>query len=141
MGDCHCCILIKKKLCNWKAYDIASSDNHCPLALDIHSGNLKHLYDALRGTWKDTVLFLPESCNVERMETVYILLFGYCCNDLILAYMFWKRELNKNTIYGVISIKFLDESEKFCLRNSIWLTDSCVLYSHIFRSLCLAGNI
>ena len=79
----HCSILIKEEFCYRKAYDIASAYDYGTLALDFYSCHLEHLDYALRCAWQSAFLLLPESCDIERMESVNILLLGYRRDDLI----------------------------------------------------------
>ena len=74
MSDSHCSILIKEKLGHRKAYDIAATDHHGTFARYLYTSLLEHLDYALWSAWKYTVLLLPESSYIKRMETVNILL-------------------------------------------------------------------
>ena len=137
----HSRVLVEEELRYRKAYDVASAYYHGTLALDLDSSHLEHLDYTLRCAWQGAFLLLPEGRDIERMESVNILLLGYRCDDLVLADVFRKRKLHEDAVYRIVSVKFLYDAEELSLRYGVRLADGRIPDADILRCLCLACNI
>ena len=141
MADGYCGVAVQKEFRDRKSDDLAAADNYGAFSLDLHIGFLQHSDYALRCTWNSARLFHPKRCHIERVETVDVLILGNGCDNLILTDVVRQRQLNQDTIHGIISIQLIDKPEKLRLRDISRLQDSGILYSDHLGSLGLTFYI
>ena len=112
-GVCTSCLL-EHHIGNWFTNDVGASNHNNFRTFGLHTRANDHLLDARRGAWCKFNLGSADHQppHIHRMKSVHILVRIDGVEYFFLVNPFGKRQLNKDSINGVILIVFLYQGKQ-----------------------------